>query len=103
MVSGCSCQLDMILMLIFVNFFTAFSTTFLFLYFSGLITIRLYNLCMQLLQFSSNYNEILQAYSKCSECLHLFWGLPSLFFTNFFHFFDFSFVSFWFLLSPDVT
>ena len=58
-------------MLIFVIFFP--------LTFSGLITITIH-LCVQLLQFSTDYNAILQAYSTCSEDVRLILGLSALYF-----------------------
>ena len=50
------------------------------------------SLWMQLLlQFLTNLFETLQAFLSWSEDVHLVWGLSSLFFINFFHFYDLSF------------
>ena len=49
------------------QFFLPFPLSF----FLGLITIRILNLCLQLLQFSTYYYDILQTYSSCSGDMHL--------------------------------
>ena len=56
------------------NFFSAlFPLVFFFFFFffsSGLITIRIHNLCGQLLQFST----VIMKFCRLSEDVHLFWG-----------------------------
>ena len=70
------------------------------LVFSSLITIRIYNFCVQLLQFSTNYYESLQGLSYMLwRCAFDFGVILPLYLPTF----STSFFFFLVLLSPDVT
>ena len=64
----------------FCQFFLLFPFSF---FFSDLMTIRIHNLCVQLLQFSTDYYDIWQAYILHSLKICIgFWGYPAIIFTN---------------------
>ena len=88
MVSRCAYCLDIILVLVFVSFFLLFPLNFFRPHYYQ------NNLCVQLQQFATDYYDILQAYSTCSEDMRLLLVLSSLYFLPAFS----TFLTFFFFL-----